>query len=198
MKQDYLLIKKALSKDVCNYLCSYAMTKAQALWELRKHNCISPYDMRFGTFGDKQAPNSDTFCIYGDGAFDTLVLMLQGLIEKETKLKLVPNYSYMRIYRKGDELVKHTDRYSCEYSITLFLGGSKWPIYMGGKEVKMNQGDLVIYKGSDIEHWRKPLEGEICFQVFLHYNQAKNSPKPYDGRIAMGTWAETKNLNTKS
>jgi len=192
MKKDYLVIKQALSKDVCNYLCSYSMVKAQALAKLQEHNLISVYDVRFGQFGDLQIPNPSTFCIYGDSAFDTLVLQLQSLIEKKTKKELVPNYSYMRIYRKGDELKKHKDRNSCEYSITLNLGGDKWPIFIDGKKVNMKQGDLIIYKGCKVEHWRKPFDGNICFQVFLHYNDKKTCTSQFDDRVALGTWAQAK------
>ncbi len=51
-------------------------------------------------------------------------------MEKETSLKLNPNYSYARIYKKGDVLHKHKDRFSCEISTTMHLGGGCWPIYL--------------------------------------------------------------------
>ena len=50
-------------------------------------------------------------------------------MNKETSLKLSPTYSYARIYNKGAILQKHKDRYSCEVSTTLNLGGDMWPIY---------------------------------------------------------------------
>lgn len=188
MKEDFLTVKKTVSTDICNFLCEYAMIKATALTELLHHNAISPYDNRFGFFGDIQIPNPTTFCIYGDGAFDTLLLKLQKLIEKETNKKLVPTYSFMRIYHKGDELEKHTDRHECEFSISLNLGGDEWPIFMAGKELKLSQGDLVIYRGCKIEHWREPFTGTRCFQVFLHYNDASSKDSNlFDNRIALGT-----------
>ncbi len=50
-----------------------------------------------------------------------------------------------------------------------------WPIYLedvNGKEVevKMKPGDLLIYRGIELPHWRKPFKGYMCGQVFLHYN----------------------------
>ena len=51
-------------------------------------------------------------------------------MEKETKLKLISTYSYARIYKKGDVLKRHKDRFSCEISTTMFLGGDPWSIYL--------------------------------------------------------------------
>jgi len=46
-----------------------------------------------------------------------------------------------------------------------------------GVEVNLKPGDMLIYSGCELEHWRKPFEGKLCGQVFLHYNHA-------DGRFA--------------
>ena len=48
----------------------------------------------------------------------------------ETGLKLNTNYSYARIYRKGDVLHRHKDRFSCEIPTTMHLGGGCWPIHL--------------------------------------------------------------------
>jgi hypothetical protein len=52
------------------------------------------------------------------------------LFENITNLKLNPNYSYARIYKNGDVLRRHKDRFSCEISTTINLGGDDWPIYL--------------------------------------------------------------------
>ena len=94
-------------------------------------------------------------------------------------------------------LARHKDRYSCEISTTLNLGGDPWPIYLdptgkvsqAGIEVNLNQGDMLIYSGCDLEHWREEFEGQDCGQVFLHYNKAnsKNAKKnQFDGRPFVG------------
>ena len=74
------------------------------------------------------------------------------------------------IYKKGDILKRHKDRFSCEVSTTAHLGGEPWTIFVEGEGIDLNPGDMLIYSGCDLEHWREPFEGEECAQVFLHYN----------------------------
>ena len=73
------------------------------------------------------------------------------------------------------------------------LGGDEWPIYLDpsgeeGKEgvkVLLNPGDMLIYRGCDLEHWRDPFEGENCGQIA--------EQNKYDGRPFLGLPAWFKN-----
>ena len=129
-------------------------------------------------------------------------------MEKETGLKLYPTYAYARIYKNGDILKRHKDRFSCEISTTMNLGGDKWPIYIEsdpkkGKEgsngyeseytdcvkVDLKPGDMLVYKGTILEHWREVFLGDNCAQVFLHYNNkgSKDADKNiFDGGPPLG------------
>ena len=53
--------------------------------------------------------------------------------------------------------------------------------------MNLEPGDILIYDGVNQEHWRNKFEGELCGQVFLHYNDLKD-PKAnaYDGREFLG------------
>ena len=112
-------------------------------------------------------------------------MMVKPTIEKFTGLNLIETYSYARLYTKGNELKRHTDRISCEISATMNLGGDLWPIFVDptkqknqkGVEVNLNAGDLLIYKGNILEHWREPFDGNECCQVFLHYNDVDKQGK---------------------
>ena len=125
------------------------------------------------------------FPTYGE----TILLMYQKKIEDLFGFRLVPTYSYARIYKHGDILKKHKDRPSCEISTTLNLGGDPWSIFIEGTEIKLSVGDMLVYSGCDLEHWRERFEGNICAQVFLHYNHlnGKFSDKnKFDGRPILG------------
>jgi hypothetical protein len=128
---------------------------------------------------------------------ETLLMKVLPIMKKNTDLNLVPTYSYARIYEKGHELKRHKDRPSCEISTTLNLGGNPWPIYVditGGKgnpgtKVDLESGDMLIYKGELLEHWREPFDGELCVQVFLHYNNSDDkyyTNNIFDSRPLLG------------
>ena len=109
------------------------------------------------------------------------MLKCQPEMEKVTGLKLYPAYTYARIYKKGDKLKRHKDRFSCEISTTMNLGGDDWPIYLEpsgetgkkGIKVDLKPGDMLVYSGCELEHWRNKFRGKECIQAFLHYNNRK-------------------------
>ena len=191
----YRIVKQAISKELSEFVYSYFLMKRNVARKFYNERYISPYNFDWGVWNDEQIPG--TYSHYSDIAMETLLQKLRPSIEKETGLKLNETYSYARIYKKGDVLVRHKDRYSCEVSATLNLGGDSWPIYLEpsgelGKEgvkVDLEPGDMLIYKGCEVEHWREPFEGENCGQVFLHYNNAFNEKaeeNKYDGRPFLG------------
>jgi hypothetical protein len=180
-KDNFCVIKEAISKDLAIFLYNYFSMQKQVYDTCIKERYISPFETMIGYYEgqDEQIPN--TYSQYSNIAFETLMLKLQPVMEKTTKLKLTPNYTYARIYKPGDELKRHKDRFSCEISTTLNLGGDKWPIFiepsqkegMKGISVNLNPGDMLVYKGNILEHWREPFKGKDCAQVFLHYNNTK-------------------------
>ena len=194
-KKKYTIIKQAISKELALFLYNYILIKRQVAETMFKHQYISPIELSWGHWNDNQVPN--TYSHYADVAMETLLLRLNPLMEKATGLKLYPNYSFCRIYKKGDILKRHKDRFSCEISTTMNLGGNKWAIYLspyenvgfaeewGGKKgitassnakgikVDLEPGDMLIYRGEELEHWREPFKGKECAQVFFHYNNKK-------------------------
>jgi len=194
-KNKYCLVKRAVSKELCNFLSDYINIKRKIAKIVHTKGLVVPGFNLFGGFGDEQI--QDSYNHYGDVAMDCLLPKLKLLMEEKTKLKLTPTYSYMRIYKKGDELKKHTDRESCEISATLNLSGDKWPIFIEGNAISLSVGDMVIYKGCELEHWREPFKGDTCVQVFLHYNKTNGKfENKFDGRDFLGL--PTKDLNGTS
>ena len=127
-KDNYMVIKKALEPDIAEFLFNYFMLKRQVTRTFIDTKYISPFNFDYGNFGDTQVPNS--FSIYSDTAMETLLLKTQSIMEEQTGLNLIPTYSYARIYEKGDTLHRHKDRYSCEVSTTMNIGGDSWPIFV--------------------------------------------------------------------
>jgi hypothetical protein len=186
----FKVIKSAISVELADFCFNYFLMKRQVANTFLSKNHISVFNSDWGTWKDHQVPN--TYSHYADIVMETLLLKLKNLMEKETNLELIPTYSYARIYKKGDILHRHKDRPSCEISTTLNLGGDQWPIFLKVKEknikIKLKPGDMLIYKGCDLEHWREKFNGKECAQVFLHYNNVKTLGKEnlFDGRIHLG------------
>lgn len=180
-KNGYLIIKDFIPKELCDFAKVYFKIRQDTLY----------FDI------DSQCPESKSF--YADTFCETLLLSSCKKLSELTDIELLPTYSYARIYAKGDELVTHVDRPECQYSATLCLGRPKnepiSPIYFArdkyGKDTKellLEEGDLCVYKGNDMWHWRKPFEQSWYLQTFLHYVD-KNGPYAhtiFDGRRCLG------------
>lgn len=192
-KNNYSVVRKAISEEVASFVSEYFKMKSRVIRKMMADKLISPFEESWGNFNDDQVPGA--YSHYADFAMEVLLNALHPRMEKETEMKLYPNYSYARIYTKGHELKRHKDRFSCEISTTLNLGGDPWPICLDptegfnneGIKVTLNPGDMLLYKGNIIEHWREPLQGEECIQVFLHYNNVNTEgAQLYDGREFLG------------
>lgn len=190
-KQKYQVVKGIISKDICNFVYKYLIVQAAAVKDLYDKRIASP-GLFTGIFTDSQVQG--VYSKHGDWAMDTLLAMTITPIKKYTGLDLIPTYSYTRLYTNGSTLARHKDRPSCEISVTLNLGGEQWDFYLDSKDnkeikVKLSPGDILIYSGCELKHWRKKFEGNICAQVFLHYNDINGPFKienTYDKRQMLG------------
>ena len=203
----FQVIKNAVPYELANFIFNYFLLKRDAVDFMYKNNITYDNGM-LGTWTDKQVPN--TYSHYADMVMETLLMKVLPKMQQETGLQLIPTYSYARIYKRGDILKRHKDRPSCEISTTLTLGGNPWPIFIDGTgannvideyknivkpgapegtKVLLDVGDMLVYSGCELEHWREPFDGDICGQVFLHYNHV-NGPfaekNKFDGRPMLG------------
>ena len=195
-KNKYQVLRNAISKDLAAFCYKYLQISAEADHWMLNNGVTHAGNKLVGNFNDPQVPNS--YAKYADRVMETLLVDTIKVMQKKTGLRLVPTYSYCRLYRTGNILKRHKDRPSCEISTTLNLGGDPWPILIDptgsdnvideyknihkpgapkGVEVNLKPGDMLIYSGCELEQWREPFQGKLCGQVFLHYNHA-------DGRFA--------------
>ena len=185
-KNRYIYLSEVLSKDVCKDL-------TQHMHNLHKEGKLVQ---------DDQCPLS--WSVYGDSKFDALLANLAKPIGEKLGLKILPTYTYARLYQPGDILKKHTDRPSCEISGTMTLGydpdSAIWPIFFGkdqddpGTSYQIDVGDLVMYRGNELVHWRPEYKGKWQVQVFFHYVDANGPHKEWanDKRSQLGAKADTR------
>jgi len=217
-KKPYQVLKGMIKLDMCNFLTQYFFLRRRLKQTYDQTQFISPFNNEHGDFKDPQCIGA--WSIYSDPAAELVMQNLKPVMEESTGKKLVETYSYLRIYEKGHKLVRHKDRTSCEISATINLGGAEWPIYIAkssksgktdnkqkkyypsndpGEKIILNPGDMLVYKGADYEHWREPLEGTACVQLFIHFieDKKKNKDHFYDSRPFLGLADVFKNLKIK-
>ena len=109
----------------------------------------------------------------------SLMKQIEGILSMD----LLPTYYFDRFYYEGQKLDRHSDRPSCEISATVQISTNRdeaWPIWFQRPDqtensVSMKNGDMVLYRGCEREHWREPLTGENSYhhQIFFHYVNAQ-------------------------
>lgn len=156
----------------------------------------------------QQSPEDSLRKSTGGHSFPPAVAMHRYIWEKlkgVIDLDLKETYAYSRKYERGAYLKAHTDRPSCEVSVTMCLDyktddGTPWKIWVqpdrdyvdeaGDQEriynitqnkphkqrkedgaicVSLEVGDILLYQGPNIPHWRDYFVGEYSYHMFLHY-----------------------------
>lgn len=184
-QQGYVFVKNAISQELRDVITQYALFDEMQNFSPEGQNSNSPQV-------------AESHSKYADPAMESLLIHFQKTIEESTGLCVYPTYSYYRVYRPGDELVKHIDRPSCEISATVCFNFNynnpdfNWPIFMGENPITQQPGDMVIYKGCDLEHRREVFdsidEEAWHIQGFFHYVDADGPYTEYkfDQRPILG------------
>jgi len=192
-KNRYVYLNNVLTKENCERLTKH-------MFQLKEEGKLTQ---------DTQCPLS--WSVYGDPEFDSILEILAKELSKQLEIQLYPTYTYARIYETGEELKRHSDRPSCEISGTMTLGfdpdSRLWPIYFSkdpedliGKSLDIDVGDLVMYRGNELTHWRPKYKGKWQVQVFFHFVDANGPHKDwkFDKRPELGLSAETKSKTCDS
>lgn len=201
MKNRFLVLKNFIPKDVIDMTMDNWKTiennKAMYKSIMRREE-----DIIF------ESPSNSLYKSDGGHSFPPAVAMhryvwekLKGVID----LDLKETYAYSRKYERGAYLKSHTDRPSCEVSVTMCLDyksddGKPWKIWVqpdkcylsessdqnhiynitqakphkqrkedGAVQVSLEVGDLLLYQGPNIPHWRDYFVGDYTYHMFLHF-----------------------------
>lgn len=152
--------------------------------------------------GDSDVVIGDSVDSYGTPHGDALLLMVKDALENNGLPALLPTYSFYRTYTKGSVLTEHTDRPSCNISVTVALSQNDWSFDCVGfdgvkRSVNMDRGDGILYYGQAVPHSREtPLDEEVSHHIFLHYTTdiPENQQYKFDGREQLGVEKNDENL----
>lgn len=210
----YVAAQSVIPTDLCRIATKYALIKEET---------------EFTPENDEFAQVRGAHSVYSDTLMETLMYFMKPHIEKITGLQLETTYTYYRVYRPGSVLGRHKDRASCEISSTVCLGFNynnedpnySWGMYVDkdsvnspvgpngefissnnpGLMVAQKPGDIIVYRGCEVEHWRDPLigfPGTYQVQAFFHYID-KNGPYypsyAFDSRPGLGYKSDNRAIN---
>lgn len=191
-KSGFYVYENAISEDTVNLLkTQFEMMMSVSAYQ----DGIKELNYKNVTkYSDKQVPHS--YPQYSHHAFESLMLVIQPKVEEVTGLTLYPCYTYARAMYEGAIMLKHKDRPSCQYSVTMCIDEDKdceYPIYMENyagevNEVYLAPGDMIVYNGTELNHWRERYTGKRQIQAFLHYVDANGQYADYkfDKRPILG------------
>ena len=153
---NYVVVRDLLDPYLVKFLASYySAVRAGQAGEFRK---------------DWTSLNS-----HGDACGDVVLYSIRTLIEEHTGLELLPTYSFVRIYKKGESVGRHSDGPQNQVSCTMCVARDEvdWPIQFSDGEhegsVVLQPGDGVIYRGYIVEHWRDKFAGDNQVQVIVGF-----------------------------
>ena len=179
LRDGFVEIPGAVSKDLCQILTDYCLLKTKT------HSNIT----KFGEIPDVHR----TYC---DPLMEVMLERLRPQIEQYTGLELWPSMSFYYTYKNKNKLIRHKDRESGEIAVSISVGSSPsnttWPLYLdiNNKPLasQLHRGDMLIFKGKDIDHWREPLEGEWLISMVLFYviKDGEFDYMKYDQRSGLG------------
>tara|TARA_A100000164_G_C21743599_1_gene693526 strand:+ start:62 stop:625 length:564 start_codon:yes stop_codon:yes gene_type:complete len=140
---------------------------------------------------DKPLFNEDRgwcWALYKPVFLKKLMKEVKIIIEGTSSVKLLPTYWFTTIYTNNSYLRPHTDRPSCEYSLSLNLKSeTAWPLFFKDKNnvehgFITDVGNGIAYLGCERPHWRRPLiskNKELYIQTFFHYVNAEGPYKSF-------------------
>ena len=110
------------------------------------------------------------------------------LVETTIGKGVKPANPYIRVYKNGSTLNRHTDRVGLDWTISLCLFenlNNDWPLIVKDENSNLEKyptkiGMASLVSGNILEHWREPLEckeNEYVIQIFLHYTECGCKPK---------------------
>lgn len=181
-KDDYVKVEGLVPPEVANALCQTLEVDLKAAGK------------SFESFAQLHPITRHPTVEITGHMFRPLITFLWGLtptVSELTGADLLPSFDYFRIYSRGDVCRVHSDRMSCEHSVSLTLAysdGKPWDLQMGSRPVTgtegisddfggepyasiaMQPGDAVLYRGTQRRHGRiQPNPNAWSAHLFLFW-----------------------------
>jgi len=153
------------------------ITKNEAI-EIKYKNYLGAINDLGGLKTHHDPERGNVMCCYAPPSSTFVVKRMKPILENILGEELIPSYWFTTTYHNKGWMNCHTDRPSCEVSVTMNIcGDAKWPIKLKdlsnkNQELATPVGHGVAYLGTIVPHWRSPLkthDNDRFMQLFLHY-----------------------------
>ena len=193
IKDSFEIVNGAISKDVCR-LTSRTLIMAK---DITLHSS----NLKEDDFPCRDDMVDNSFSRYSPLVLDSLSdTLVKDVVEQVIGEKVIPTYTHCRLYYNGVVMYRHVDRSSSEISASLCLSidnDHDWPLMMEDKKkqiITVNQkpGDMIVYDGNELPHWREPYEGKLQVNAFFFYikENGNRTKLKYDTRPMLGLGPE--------
>lgn len=201
-KDGIVAIESAISIETCKLLSKEFKIARQLAYAVS-----NPTPENQFPYHDEMVDHS--FSWYSPLCFEALSdSLIKDVVENELGEAVYPTYSYARIYSNGAIMHRHTDRSSSEFSVSCCIEVDEsvkpWPINFettDGSILTLEQkpGDIVMYKGNSLPHWRDAYHGHEQINAFMFYVRANGdrSELKYDTRPMLGLHSSTRRLTSE-
>lgn len=153
------------------------ITKEEAI-QIKYKNLMGAVEDLGGLKTHFDPERGNVLTCYAPPAAAFVMKRIQPVLEKLLEEELIPSYWFSTTYHNKGWMNCHTDRPSCEVSVTMNIcGDAVWPIKL--KDLEGNKQSVVTpvgcglaYLGMQVPHWRSPLRthpNDRFMQLFLHF-----------------------------
>jgi len=118
---------------------------------------------------------------HSNAFFGALHVMITDRVSEWLGVRVKPSYNFTSMYYTGEGVCPaHTDRPPCKYTVDLCVNQNEtWGIFVDGTEYFLDEGDALIYSGTDHLHYREKIQPtNYCDLVFFHF-----VPEDYEGQL---------------
>lgn len=153
------------------------ITKEEAI-EIKYQNLMGAINDLGGLKTHFDPERGNVLTCYAPPSCAFVMKRIQPILEELLGEELIPSYWFSTTYHNKGWMNCHTDRPSCEISVTMNIcGDTAWPIKL--KDLEGNNQSVVTpigcgvaYLGTIVPHWRSPLrthKNDRFMQLFLHF-----------------------------
>ena len=184
IKYGYAVVRNIISEELAKFIADEFTMVKDVYYHI--HNVPLEDTTRFS---DPVVKHS--FSYYAPLCFEILYPRIMPRCEEILNKKMIPSFSYARILYEGAKMEKHVDRNSHSMACTITFEIDKepydfWLTDLEGNDValKLYPGDMCLFNGAKLVHWRNTYTGKKCIQATLGF--ADEEINRYDGRKLLG------------